>query len=209
MGGTHPTPSEAQGEILYYCWRVTFHNATEKNCCSKFTLINQGSQTAAFKLLSRKQRGAFKLLYKHLNQNEHISKVQFHQPRMVLPVKLRYPVRKITCVSRQTCLNKSGKRHSKPSMGAGTTIKTAAAPPVWVMPTLSLNASALRPEIVSLMCLVLSEPSRLLSSLIACASFFLPATLALQSRASHYMHVNNCALDAQRVFEAVWQVLSS
>lgn len=144
-----------------------------------------------------------------MNQNEHISKVQFHQPRMVLPVKLRYPVRKLTCVSRQTCLNKSGKRHSKPSMGAGTTIKTAAAPPVWVMPTLSLNASALRTEIVSLMCLVLSEPSRLLSSLIACASFFLPATLALQSRASHYMHVNNCALEAQRVFEAVWQVLSS
>lgn len=68
----YPTPSEAQGEILYYCWRIKFHNAKEN---SKFILISPSSQTAALKLLSR-NKGAFKLLYKHLNQNEHISKVQ-------------------------------------------------------------------------------------------------------------------------------------
>lgn len=132
-----------------------------------------------------------------------------HQPHVVLPVKLRCPVRKLTCVSRQTCLNKSGKRHSKLSMETGTTIKTAASPPVCVMPTYSFNASALRPEIISSMHLVLSDPSRLLPSWIACASFILPTTrltLAPQSHASHYMHVNNFALEALRVFEAVWQV---
>lgn len=51
-----------------------------------------------------------------------------HQPHVVLPVKCRWPMRKLCCVSRQTCLSKSGKRHSKPSMEMGTTIKTAAAP---------------------------------------------------------------------------------
>jgi len=69
-----------------------------------------------------------------------------HQPLVVLPVKLRCPVRRLTCVSRQICLNKSGKRHRKPSMEAGTTIKTAAAQPVCVMPTFSYHASALWPE---------------------------------------------------------------
>lgn len=70
------------------------------------------------------------------------AKCSARQPHVVLPVKLRCPVRKLTCVSRQTCLNKSGKRHSKPSMEMGTAIKTAAAPPVCVMPTFSFNASA-------------------------------------------------------------------
>lgn len=67
------------------------------------------------------------------------AKCSAHQPHVILPVKLRSPVRKLTCVSRQTCLNKSGKRHSKPSMDTGTTIKTAAAPPVCVMPTFFLH----------------------------------------------------------------------
>lgn len=53
--------------------------------------------------------------------------------------------------SRQTCLTKSSKSHSKPSMEMGTAIKTAAAPPVCVMPTFYFNASALWSEIVSSM----------------------------------------------------------
>lgn len=62
-----------------------------------------------------------------------------HRPHAVLPVKLRCPVRKPTCVSIQTCLNKSGRRHSKPSMQSGTAIQTAAAPPVWAVSTISLE----------------------------------------------------------------------
>lgn len=50
-----------------------------------------------------------------------------HQPHVVPPVKVEGgggPVRKPTCVSRQTCLNKSGKRHSNPPTEVGTTIQT-------------------------------------------------------------------------------------
>lgn len=121
------------------------------------------------------------------------AKCSSRQPHVVLPVKLRCPVRKLTCVSRQTCLNKSGKRHSKPPMETGTAIKTAAAPPVCVMPAFFLM---LRPETVSSMCWILVDPSRLLSPWFARAR----PTLALQSGASRYMHVNNLALEALWVF---------
>lgn len=86
------------------------------------------------------------------------AKCSSHQPHVVLPVKLRCPVRKLTCVSRRTCLNKSGKRHSKLSMETGTTIKTAAVPPVCVMPAFSFNASA--GNSLSNMYLVPLDPSR-------------------------------------------------
>lgn len=62
-----------------------------------------------------------------------------HRPHAVRPVKLRCPVRKPTCVSIQACLNKSGRRHSKPSMPSGTAIQTAAAPPVWAAPAICLQ----------------------------------------------------------------------
>lgn len=99
------------------------------------------------------------------------AKCSSRQPHVVLPVKLRCPVRKLTCVSRQTCLNKSGKRHSKHPMETGTAIKTAAARPVCVMPAFFLM---LGPETVSSMCWIRVDPSRLLPPWFARAGRLLP-----------------------------------
>lgn len=175
--------------------------------------MTRALETAALKLLSR-NKGAFKLLWKHLNQNEHISKVQC-SPASRCPACEAH-------MSREKAVLCFLDRHASISQAKGiVNLPWKRAPlskllqphqSVLCLHFLLMLTSAAVGN--SFICVVWScqSPSDYCHHEIACARFISTNKLSdwlspCSPCASRYMHVNNFGPKRRRrVFEAVWQV---